>query len=55
MSKVEVARRLAVKLLVVIAEVFVELLRLALSRAFACVLAYVCARARYWETLKFPV
>ena len=36
MSKVEVARRLAVKLLVVIAEVFVELLRLALSRACAC-------------------
>ena len=55
MSKVEVARRLAVKLLVVIAEVFVELLRLALSRACACVLAYVCARARYWETLVFPV
>ena len=55
MSKVEVARRLAVKLLVVLAEVFVELLRLALSRACACVLAYVRVRARYWETLVFPV
>ena len=54
MSKVEVARRLAVKLLVVLAEVFVELLRLALSRACACVLAYVRVRARYWETLVFP-
>ena len=50
MTPVEVARRLAVKLLVILAVCRAA----AAPRACACVLAYVRVRARYWETLVFP-